>query len=152
MSDIPTMQEIVDLYRQLCAYNRALDDQRDLAIRAAAQMVSDDAAAAMPLLYPAWDWRTCTRDMIVNYNGRLSRVVTPPTDGPPPDADGMLAVSRTIVPAHTGTQDDPIPWVYGMDCRAGMYYTHDGQVWLCLSDMAPCVWAPGSDPAMWVAA
>ena len=140
---------IIDQVNILCAHTRAYRDQARAALCAAAQMASDDAATAMPLLYPAWDWRTCTRDMIVNYNGRLYRVLNTPTDSRPPDADGMLAVYRPIVPAHTGTQDDPIPWVYGMDCGARLYYTHDGQVWLCLSDMAPCVWAPGTAPTMW---
>lgn len=143
------IREIVDLYNQLMAYNRALDDQRDIAVRAAAQGLPDDVAAQVPLMYPAWDWQACKRDMIVNYNGQLYRVLNTPTDNRPPDADGMLAVYRPIVPGHEGTQDDPIPWAYGLDCKAGLYYSYDGRVWLCLSDMAPCVWAPGSDPAMW---
>lgn len=62
----------------------------------------------------------------------------------PPHGEGMLAVYRPIDKAHTGTQEDPIPWVYGMDCTAGLYYSYNGVVYLCKADMKPCVWAPGT--------
>lgn len=149
MIDADMVAQVNNIFRAMRDYNRALDDQRDLAIRAAAQTLPEDVAAQAPLLYPAWDWQSCKRDMIVNYNGQLYRVLNTPTDNRPPDAEGMLAVYRPIVPAHAGTTADPIPWVYGMDCKAGLYYSYADQLWLCKSDMAPCVWAPGSDPAMW---
>ncbi len=149
MIDADMVAQVNNIFRAMRDYNRALDDQRDLAIRAAAQTLPEDVAAQAPLLYPAWDWQACKRDMIVNYNGQLYRVLNTPTDNRPPDAAGMLAVYRPIVPAHAGTTADPIPWVYGMDCKAGLYYSYADQLWLCKSDMAPCVWASGSDPAMW---
>ena len=62
----------------------------------------------------------------------------------PPDAEGMLAVYRPISEAHAGTQEDPIPWVYGMDCHTGLYYSHNALMYLCKADMIPCVWEPGT--------
>ena len=72
--NVERIQEIVSLYKQLRAYNQALAEQRETALRAAAQTLPDDVAAQAPLLYPAWDWQACKRDMIVNYNGQLYRV------------------------------------------------------------------------------
>lgn len=66
----------------------------------------------------------------------------------PPDADGMLAVYRPIVQSHAGTIDDPIPYVYGMDCKAGLYYIYLDAVYLCNGDMIPGIWPPGTS-GMW---
>lgn len=66
-----------------------------------------------------------------------------------PDSEGMLAVYRPIERVHTGTEADPIPWVSGMDCYAGMYYSYEDGVWLCTDDILPCVWHPGQVGAHW---
>lgn len=97
------IQEIVSLYKQLRAYNQALAEQREILLRAAAQTLPEDVAVTVPLMYPAWDWQSCKRDMIVNYNGQLYRVLNTPTDNRPPDAEGMLAV---LPPDCTGTRWD----------------------------------------------
>lgn len=62
----------------------------------------------------------------------------------PPDGEGLLAVYRPINATAAGTQEDPIPWVYGMDCNTGLYYSHTGNTYLCKGDMKPCVWEPGT--------
>ena len=41
-----------------------------------------------------------------------------------PGGEGMLAIYRPIDREHAGTAEDPIPWVYGMDCLAGLYYSY----------------------------
>lgn len=66
----------------------------------------------------------------------------------PPGGTGMLSVYRPIVMEHEGTKADPIPYVYGMDCRSGKYYSYEGKVYLCKADMLPCTWPPGS-AGMW---
>ena len=149
--DTSGIADILSITVPMMAQKQALAEQQETVIRAAAQTLPDDVAAQAPLLYPAWDWQSCKRDMIVNYNGQLYRVLNTPTDNRPPDAEGMLAVYRPIVPAHAGTMADPIPWVYGMDCKAGLYYGYADQLWLCKSDMAPCTWTPGTAPTMWEA-
>lgn len=47
---------------------------------------------------------------------------------------------------HAGTLADPIPWVYGMDCYEGKYYSHNGSIYRVATGgtMAPCVWEPGT--------
>ncbi len=149
--DTSGIADILSITVPMMAQKQALAEQQETVIRAAAQTLPDDVAAQAPLLYPAWDWQSCKRDMIVNYNGQLYRVLNIPTDNRPPDAAGMLAIYRPIVPAHAGATADPIPWVYGMDCKAGLYYGYADQLWLCKSNMAPCTWIPGTAPTMWEA-
>ena len=53
---------------------------------------------------------------------------------------------RPIDQSHAGTLEDPIPWVYGMDCHAGVYFSYQGHIYQVAEggDMVPCVWAPGT--------
>ena len=45
-----------------------------------------------------------------------------------------------------GTLADPIPWVSGMDCYEGKYYSYNGHIYRVATGgtMAPCVWEPGT--------
>ena len=45
------IQEIVSLYKQLRAYNQALAEQRETALRATAQTLPEDVAVTVPLMY-----------------------------------------------------------------------------------------------------
>ncbi len=133
--------------QQMAAFARVLAVQ-------AAPTLSDDQALAMPDLFPTWepalakyaeDKQPLKKDSIINDGGTLYRVVqdnTIPQAHQPPHGEGMLAVYRPIDQSHTGMQDDPIPWVYGMDCYQDKYYSYNGKTYLCKSDMIPCVWAP----------
>ena len=84
---------------------------------------------------------------IVNRNGQAYRVIqaVDAIESQPPDADGMLAVYRPLNLSDTGTADDPIPYVYGMDVYTGKYYSFNGKTYLAKADMIPCVWDPGSE-------
>lgn len=63
-----------------------------------------------------------------------------------PDADGMLAVYRPLSNAGgeepAGTVEDPIPFIYGMDVKTGLYYSYNGKLYLAKADMPACVWTP----------
>lgn len=90
-----------------------------------------------------------------NENRILYRVVqekVKPLESQPPHGEGMLAVYRPIVVEHKGTEDDPIPWVYGMDCLEGQYFSYNGHVYKVASggNMIPCVWTPDSGIWQWV--
>ena len=63
-------------------------------------------------------------------------------------ARGCLRFTALLTSLIPVGREDPIPWVYGMDCTNGLYYTYEGTLYLCKSDMKPCVWAPGS-PGLW---
>lgn len=119
----------------------------------AATEIPDVAALAMPDLFQTWeealaDGAALAAGVVINDGGTLYRVVSAggvtPLESQPPHSEGMLAVYRPIDQIHAGTMEDPIPWVYGMDCTAGKYYSHEGGLWLCNGDMIPCTWAPGT--------
>ena len=88
---------------------------------------------------------------MITDNGTLYRVVqaVTPIENQPPHGEGMLAIYRPIDESHAGTQEDPIPWVYGMDCHAESYYSYGGIIYLCKQDMLPCVWYPDSGIWQW---
>ena len=119
----------------------------------AATDVPDETALEMPDLFKTWEevleaGKTVAENSIINDGGTLYRGVAEggvlPQEHQPPHGEGMLAVYRPIDTAHTGTLEDPIPWVYGMDCTEGLYYSYNATVYLCKANMTPCVWAPGT--------
>lgn len=119
----------------------------------AATDVPDETALEMPDLFKTWEevleaGKTVAENSIINDGGTLYRVVAEggvlPQEHQPPHGEGMLAVYRPIDTAHTGTLEDPIPWVYGMDCTEGLYYSYNATVYLCKANMTPCVWTPGT--------
>lgn len=119
----------------------------------AATDVPDETALEMPDLFKTWEevlaaGQKVAQNAIINDGGTLYRVVAAggvlPQEHQPPHGEGMLAVYRPIDTAHAGTLEDPIPWVYGMDCTEGLYYSYNATVYLCKANMTPCVWAPGT--------
>lgn len=119
----------------------------------AATDVPDETALEMPDLFKTWEevlaaGQNVAQNAIINDGGTLYRVVAAggvlPQEHQPPHGEDMLAVYRPIDTAHAGTLEDPIPWVYGMDCTEGLYYSHNATVYLCKANMTPCVWAPGT--------
>lgn len=138
-----------DLTQQYAAAMRAY--------AATSTTIPDAYSLDMPDLFPTWavvlaDGEELPAGRILNDEGQLYRVVqavTPQEEMPPHD-DGMLAIYRPIDREHAGTVDDPIPWVYGMDCHAGKHYSYNGKVYKVAEggDMIPCTWAPDT-PDMW---
>lgn len=113
--------------------------------------IPDAAALEMPGLFRSWaealaDGTLLPQGTIINDDGTLYRVAqaggVTPQEHQPPHGEGMLAVYRPIDVAHSGTKEDPIPWVYGMDCSQGKYYSWAGAISLCRADMPACVWPP----------
>ena len=118
-----------------------------------ATTLTDEQALAMPALLKTWDealkkGAALAYNTVVIKDGQPYRVAqaggVTPLESQAPGMDGMLAVYRPIDRQHAGTIEDPIPWVNGMDCTAGRYYSYDGATWLCAGDMVPCTWAPGT--------
>lgn len=118
-----------------------------------ATTLSDGQALAVQSLAKTWEqalvagirleYNTILRKDDILYRVAQSGGVTPQAHQPP-DAEGMLAVYRPIDKAHAGTLEDPIPWVYGMDCLAGTYYSYNGAIYRVADggNMTPCVWPP----------
>ena len=107
-----------------------------LSYAATSTAIPDSYALDMSDLFPTWaavlaDGEELPEGRVLNDGGQLYRVVqavTPQAHQAPHD-EGMLAVYRPIDREHAGTADDPIPWVYGMDCHAGKCYRYNGKVW-----------------------
>ena len=113
--------------------------------------LSDTVALSIPDILPSWDELLAAGNQVAAgvclvHNGQTYRVVqdVTPLKSQPPDMEGMLAIYRPVEREHTGTLADPIPWVSGMDCRTGKYYSYEGVTYLCKGDMIPCVWTPGT--------
>lgn len=114
--------------------------------------IPDEQALEMPDLFYTWDevleaGELLEANTILNLGGQLYRVVQPvtPQAHQRPDGEGMLAIYRPIDQTHAGTQEDPIPFVYGMDTEQGKYYSSGGKVYLCNQTMTPCVWPPETE-------
>lgn len=116
-----------------------------------ATTIPDTLALSIPDILPTWeellaDNKQVEKDVCLTYQGQCYRVVqaVTPQSHQPPGAEGMLAVYRPIDKDHAGTPEDPIPYVDGMDCYNGKYYSFEGKTYLCKQDMTPCVWNPGT--------
>lgn len=123
------------------------------AMAASATGLTDAVALRIPDLLPTWAELLAAGQPIqpgvcLMHNGQCYRQAqsgpVTPIESQPPGGEGMLAVYRPIEREHTGTMDDPIPWVSGMDCNKGKYYSLNGKTYLAKTDMIPCVWEPGS--------
>lgn len=132
----------------------AYETQNTLMQRVVAQAIpleDDTTTLALAPICPEWrDGVHYEAGEIVNYNGQAYRVVqaVDSLEHQPPGAEGMLAVYRPLNTENTGTADDPIPYVYGMDVYSGKYYSFNGKTYLAKADMKPCVWTPGT-PGLW---
>lgn len=121
-------------------------------IAASATGLTDTVALSIPDLLPTWDELLAAGSEIasgvcLNYNNQIYRVVqnVTPIESQKPGDEGMLAIYRPIDKEHAGTISDPIPWINGMDCYEGKYYSYNEKTYLCKSDMIPCVWEPGAE-------
>ena len=129
------------------------------ALLAPCAVLTDDQALAMPDLVRTWEealeaGAALDTATVLRHDGVTYRVVQPvtPQAHQPPGSEGMLAVYRPIETAHAGTEEDPIPFVYGMDALAGLYYSYAGGLYQVAEggDMKPCVWLPDSGIWQWI--
>lgn len=139
--NIPTQEQAITFLRSMAASFTALTDSQ---------------ALSMPDILPTWEGllergEKVLAGVCLMHSGQCYRVVqeVAPMESQPPGADGMLAVYRPVDKKHAGTLEDPIPWVSGMDCKEGKYYSHKGKINLCTGDMSPCVWEPGGGAHQW---
>ena len=116
-----------------------------------------DMAETVPDCFPSWEvvlqvGAELAQGRVIEKDGQLYRVVqsVTPQAHQKPGGEGMLAVYRPIDREHAGTLEDPVPWVYGMDCLAGLYYSYNGATYRVADggNMIPCVWAPDT-PGLW---
>lgn len=128
------------------------------AMAVTATTLTDTQALSMPDILPTWQeflesGKEIPSGVCLMHDGQCYRqdqsAPVKPEAHRPPGSPGMSAVYRPVVSGHAGTLDDPIPWVYEMDCKEGKYYSHKGKIYLCTGDMSPCVWEPGEGAPQW---
>lgn len=151
----------VDAGNELAATNKAvvnstkMSGEMEVATKIYVQKatdINDAEALQMPNMFKTWDevltaGAQLAAETIINCEGQLYRVVqaVTPQSHQRPDSEGMTAIYRPIDQVHTGTADDPIPFVYGMDTTAEKYYSYNGKTYLCKLTMTPCVWTPDTE-------
>lgn len=104
-------------------------------------------------LFPVWTaGETYPHGRRIQHEGIVYEVVA--ADGVtaeahrPPNGEGLLAVYRPLSTdpetgeTPTGTQDDPIPYLDGMDVEEGKYYSYNGKLYLANANLPACVWPP----------
>lgn len=98
--------------------------------------VDDATALRMVTYYPEWTAGTAyaVGDRLV-YNGYLYKVLQAHTAQETwlPGA-GTESLYARIDEQHDGTKYDPIPYDGNMVLTAGLYYIHDGVIYLCTRD------------------
>ena len=109
----------------------------------------EDDATALTLSPICPDWEAnhhYEAGEIVNHEGQVYRVIQSVNslEHQPPGAEGMLAIYRPLNTENSGTIDDPIPFVNGMDVYNGKYYSFNEKTYLAKADMLPCIWDPGT--------
>lgn len=106
--------------------------------------------------FPAWTaGETYPQGRRIQHEGIVYEVVS--SDGvtaeahQPPNGEGLLAVYRPLSTdpstgeTPTGTQDDPIPYLDGMDVVKDKYYSYNGKLYKANLNMPACVWPPDTE-------
>ncbi|MCL2391977.1 MAG: hypothetical protein FWC66_05135 [Oscillospiraceae bacterium] len=131
---------------------KQLRAMEQIALQRQSGIFSDDEALLAPDIWEPWfPGRFFAHGQVIKNNGQLFRVMPP--NGvtselhQPPSAD-TLAIYRPIQNGASGTPENPIPFVFGMDVLAGLYYLYEDTAWRAIGDMIPCVWPPGT-PGVW---
>lgn len=147
-----TMKEINEEITQLKQANDVLASlTRDNAFKSIS-LEDDTTALKIAAIAPEWhSGVTYESGMIVNYNNQTYRVIQTVTalEHQTPATEGMLAIYRPLILTATGTIDDPITFISGMDVETGKYYTFNDKKYLAKADMKPCVWNPDSGIWQW---
>ena len=118
-----------DILQQAQAIRASMD--------AAAVVLTDEQASKAPRLYPTWAAGVAVKagDRLY-YTGtdRLYKVISDHTTQADWTPDAVPALYTVIDVAHTGTQDDPIPYNGNMALQSGKYYTQNNILYLCNRD------------------
>ena len=153
---VPTEEEIAEAEKAQA--KREADAVLAAKSRAALVQTASFTAAEFLLLakaelFPVWTaGETYLQGRRIQHEGIVYEVVA--ADGvtaeahQPPSGEGLLAVYRPLSTdpetgeTPTGTQDDPIPYIGGMDVVKDKYYSYNGKLYKANLNMPACVWPP----------
>ena len=102
--------------------------------------LTDEQALEVKDLYPTWEeliGQEIEKDFKLTYEGKLYKALQQHTVQeqwkPGIDTASIYAViSASAEEEHTGTKEDPIPYVQNMVLEKDKYYTQDGVLYLCI--------------------
>ena len=102
--------------------------------------LTDEQALEVKDLYPTWEeliGQEIEKDFKLTYKGKLYKALQQHTVQeqwkPGIDTASIYAViSASAEEEHTGTKEDPIPYVQNMVLEKDKYYTQDGVLYLCI--------------------
>lgn len=153
---VPTEEEIAEAEKQdaIRQSNAVLEAKsRAALVQTASFTASEFSLLAKAELFPVWTaGETYPQGRRIQHEGVVYEVVA--ADGvtaeahQPPNGEGLLAVYRPLSTdpstgeTPTGTQDDPIPYIGGMDVEEGKYYSYNGKLYKANLTMPACVWPP----------
>ncbi len=153
---VPTEEEIAAA--ELAAAKREADavlevKSRAVLVQTASFTASEFSLLAKAELFPVWTaGETYPHGRRIQHEGIVYEVVA--ANGvtaeahQPPNGEGLLAVYRPLSTdpstgeTPTGTQDDPIPYIGGMDVVKDKYYSYNGKLYLANANLPACVWPP----------
>lgn len=149
-------QEVLDERELRAAQGKAnnIIDQRSrmLIAQTASFSVAEFQTLAEAHYFEEWQaGQTYEAGCRIQYEGVVYEVIQNVTAQAhqTPATEGMLAIYRPLSldesgGEHEGTLDDPIPWIYGMDVTAGLYYSYNGKIYQAVQAQKPSVWEPGA--------
>ena len=153
---VPTEEEIAEAEKQAAVSqaNAVLEvKSRANLVQTASFTAAEFSLLAKAELFPVWKaGETYPQGCRIQHEGIVYKVVA--ADGvtaeahQPPNGEGLLAVYRPLSTdpstgeTPTGTQDDPIPYLDGMDVEEGKYYSYNGKLYKANLTMPACVWPP----------
>lgn len=153
---VPTEEEIAEAEKQAAIRqsNAVLEAKsRANLVQTASFTAEEFSLLAKAELFPVWTaGETYPQGRRIQHEGIVYKVVA--ADGvtaeahQPPNGEGLLAVYRplstdpTTGETPTGTQDDPIPYIGGMDVVKDKYYSYNGKLYKANLNMPACVWDP----------
>lgn len=153
---VPTEEELAEAEKQaaIAQANALLEAKsRAILVQTASFTASEFSLLAKAELFPVWTaGETYPHGLRIQHEGIVYEVVA--ADGvtaeahQPPNGEGLLAVYRPLSTdpstgeTPTGTQDDPIPYIGGMDVVKDKYYSYNGKLYKANLNMPACVWTP----------
>ena len=153
---VPTEEEIAEAEKQAAVSqaNAILEAKsRANLVQTASFTASEFSLLAKAELFPVWTaGETYPQGRRIQHEGIVYEVVAANSvtaeAHQPPNGEGLLAVYRPLSTdpstgeTPTGTQDDPIPYLDGMDVEEGKYYSYNGKLYKANLTMPACVWPP----------
>ena len=149
---VPTDEEIVAQAREEADALIAAKSRANM-VQTMSFTSAEFSLLAKAELFPVWTaGETYPQGRRIQHEGIVYEVVA--ADGVtaeahrPPNSEGLLAVYRPLSTdpetgeTPTGTQDDPIPYIGGMDVVKDKYYSYNGKLYKANLNMPACVWPP----------